>query len=413
MGSISKRSLGLSFLVASSAFCSLAGYEFVRSCTNTLFMEAYGTQALPWAMAMTPFALVGCLWFYNRMLSKMGPKKTLACTILGSGLFAILCYVGITLKVTAFALVLFLFRECYVVLIIEQYWSFLNSKLKEDEAKVLNGPIAGWSSIGAIIGGMSVGYLAVPMGTESMLLFAAILSLPAVGFAYIAYTIYGEPRSEKPKKSAGIGLSVLFKEHLLVTIFLLVLVTQLVASVLDMSFQTALYERFTHKDEQTAYSGYFFALLNMVSATLQFLVAPLLLRWFRASHVQVFIPAVHVMTLFIMWQSPSMFTISLAFLIFKAFDYSIFRATKEIFYIPMSFDARFRAKEVIDVFGYRFGKGITSAALAAVSRVATISQNVYALVALLGSLGWIMVALRINRELEPHPCPTEAETNRL
>ena len=26
-------------------------------------------------------------------------------------------------------------------------------------------------------------------------------------------------------------------------------------------------------------------------------------------------------------------------------------------YIPLSFDSRYRAKELIDVFGYRFGKG--------------------------------------------------------
>jgi len=41
----------------------------------------------------------------------------------------------------------------------------------------------------------------------------------------------------------------------------------------------------------------------------------------------------------------------------KPIDYSLFRAAKKILYIPFSFDVRYRAKEVIDVFGYRFGKG--------------------------------------------------------
>ena len=48
--------------------------------------------------------------------------------------------------------------------------------------------------------------------------------------------------------------------------------------------------------------------------------------------------------------------LGLAFALFKTIDYSTFRAAKEILYIPLSFDARYRAKEVIDVFGYRFGK---------------------------------------------------------
>ena len=47
----------------------------------------------------------------------------------------------------------------------------------------------------------------------------------------------------------------------------------------------------------------------------------------------------------------------LAYMAFKVIDYSVFRAAKELLYIPLSFDRRYRAKELIDVFGYRFGKG--------------------------------------------------------
>ena len=42
---------------------------------------------------------------------------------------------------------------------------------------------------------------------------------------------------------------------------------------------------------------------------------------------------------------------------FKALDYSVFKAAKEILYIPLPFAARYRAKEVVDVFGYRLSKG--------------------------------------------------------
>ena len=55
--------------------------------------------------------------------------------------------------------------------------------------------------------------------------------------------------------------------------------------------------------------------------------------------------------------APSLRSGAIAFLLFKALDYSLFRAAKEILYIPLSFDARYRAKQVIDSFGYRFAKG--------------------------------------------------------
>ena len=45
---------------------------------------------------------------------------------------------------------------------------------------------------------------------------------------------------------------------------------------------------------------------------------------------------------------------------FKCIDYSLFRAAKELLYIPLSYDAKYRTKGIIDVFAYRFGKGAAS-----------------------------------------------------
>jgi AAA family ATP:ADP antiporter len=53
-----------------------------------------------------------------------------------------------------------------------------------------------------------------------------------------------------------------------------------------------------------------------------------------------------------------------AYLFFKTMDYSLFRAAKEVLYIPFPFDVRYRAKELIDAWGYRFGKGGASLAIA-------------------------------------------------
>jgi len=50
-------------------------------------------------------------------------------------------------------------------------------------------------------------------------------------------------------------------------------------------------------------------------------------------------------------------------------DYSVFRASKEILYIPLSFDARYRAKEVIDAFVYRGAKGALSGIFAVLGSV--------------------------------------------
>ena len=43
------------------------------------------------------------------------------------------------------------------VLLIEQYWSYMNSKFTPDAAKRLNGPITGIAGLGSVAGGWAAG----------------------------------------------------------------------------------------------------------------------------------------------------------------------------------------------------------------------------------------------------------------
>jgi len=57
------------------------------------------------------------------------------------------------------------------------------------------------------------------------------------------------------------------------------------------------------------------------------------------------------------------------FFISKTVDYSVFRAAKEVLYIPLSFTARYRAKMTVDALIYRSSKGVVSALLSVSSQV--------------------------------------------
>jgi len=48
------------------------------------------------------------------------------------------------------------------------------------------------------------------------------------------------------------------------------------------------------------------------------------------------------------------------FVFLKAVDFSLFGVIREMLYIPMQLDERFRAKAVIDVFAYRTAKALVA-----------------------------------------------------
>jgi ATP/ADP translocase len=60
---------------------------------------------------------------------------------------------------------------------------------------------------------------------------------------------------------------------------------------------------------------------------------------------------------------PQFYTVSLLKVLSKSFDYTLFKASKEILYIPLSYIERTRGKSIADLLTYRSAKGIASLVL--------------------------------------------------
>jgi AAA family ATP:ADP antiporter len=373
--------------IGASSACAafmLAGYEFVRSASNTLFKEAYGWESFPAVMAGLPVVLVVTLFVYGRLLTALGPRKTFAVTTAGSAVLLLACYGAIRAGSEEATVLLYWLREVYVVLLLEQLWSFVNSSLTVDEAKPRTGMLMGIGSVGAVIGGELVARTAEGWGTPQLLLAGAACLIPTAWALNLAFRKVGEPRRDDsgPVHSVGsdLGLRDFLTTPLLWKLLVLVVLTQVLSAVLTIRFQEAVSVGIVSADAQTAYQGRFYAFVNGTAMLGQFVVTPLLLSRGRMRWIFFAIPLLHLATTGTsMLMGPELWIASAALLLFKALDYSVWKGAKELLYIPLSFDVRYRAKEVIDVFGYRFGKGGMSGLLA-------VAQGAGA--SLSGLLGW-------------------------
>ena len=178
--------------------------------------------------------------------------------------------------------VIYVFREAYIVLIIEQYWSLVNSTLTPKQARWINGPFCAIATIGSVTGGSLVAHLAPSLGSEVLLLFAAGSLLPAALFAMFAYTAAGEPQPtvvEEGGQQGHTGLKVLARSRYLVFLFLLILTTQVVSTVLDLRFNGLVETDITDKDMRTAFYGRFYGQWLGISAFVLQLCAGLVLRF--------------------------------------------------------------------------------------------------------------------------------------
>ncbi len=414
MGSVAfalRRPVAAGLTIGSAAFFLICGYEFARSASFSLYIGAFGAERLPFVMALSPLGTLAIVYLYSRVLSRLGSRQTLFWTAIAAGAAMLLCYVLIGSEVNLAVAALYIVRESYIVLLIEQYWSFINSTLTQDQARRFNGPICGISSVGGILGGLAVGAWAQSLGSETLILFAAASVIPAAGLGWLAHKLGGDPApdAEPPEQGSGYLALGLFRRHrTLVLLAALIVATQIVATTLDIRLGILAEEAMPDTDERTSYLGFLYAAVNGSASVLQFLVAPLLLRRVPLFLVFLAIPVVHLVTCSLLAVQPSLTMGAVAYLLFKALDYSIFRASKEILYIPLPFDARYRAKEVIDAFGYRASKGSTSALLALVSAaVERMPVAAYPLIALGAAATWVSLVIK----MVPRSAPSSSSTH--
>ena len=401
----------------------LCGYEFIRSTANTVFKNAYGKEGLPYIMAIMPLGVLAMLYGYGWLLSRLGPRKTLLATSLLSSAAIGTCYVFIRYRPVCAAL--YIVREAYVVLLIEQYWSFLNSRLGTAAAKKLNGPVCGVASIGAAFGAEMVSRFSVELGPAPMLVFGALAILPAALCSDLAYahsasrTILGSSARREDNNADGevvqrkagfignLGLQ-LFKTHRILILLLgVVLCTQILSTMLELTFQGKLQDAIPDPSSQNAWSGHFFSTLNLAAALSQFIATPLLLRFVSFRIVHIAMPLCNIAACAYLASRPSLQSAAAAYMCFKLLDYSLFRASKEILYIPLPYDARYRAKEVIDVWGYRFGKGASSSIISFLKAGgAVLTELSYSVAGIGAALVWLLLIVPISR----HYKRNESET---
>ena len=240
---------------------------------------------------------------------------------------------------------------------------------------------AGLTSISSAIGGMSVTRvvdrfnLSGALACTSMALFTSVV---AASFAYsIAEKNGFDPtsrsKSKAAKKSRGksggqkVGLiekaKTLFERvPILRALFLEILASQGLATLLNVCFVQSLGKSITDDAVRAGWIGNFYALINIITMVIQFGILPFLVQVVEPKQLWKAVPLISVaFTTFQAFQEhPTLYVVSASLLVMKVLEYSARRMLDEMVYVPLDFESRYIGKEILSVFGYRFGKSMMS-----------------------------------------------------
>ena len=150
---------------------------------------------------------------------------------------------------------------------------------------------------------------------------------------------------------------------MLFAVLLLVVLMQISVGLFEYQFNAHLEINIGDKDLRTAYCGRLVGWTNLLSGIFQIIGGFLVIRTLGLKKSHILIPCLLLGSSLTSWAIPSFLLISCSYVFLKAIDFSLFGVIREMLYIPLKLDEKFRAKAVIDVFAYRSSKAVVSAAL--------------------------------------------------
>ncbi len=384
-----RRAVGLCAL----AFVLLATYAVARPVSESLFLKEYTSKALPTVWMVVAAVALGVVALYNRYASWMPMLQLFGWVSVGSGLL-VWGLIGLHIAgVRAGTFALYVWKDVYIVVLVEIFWGYANQVFDLRKARWLYGLFCVMGSLGGLVANLGVGpmarwwgtahtaYLLVPMLVGMGLAVWALVrwvgheptaSAASQGYSQKADT---EASAETPhtgaslqtttaeassKKAAwGDGFGVVWRSSYLWLVFLLILCSQIATNSLDYQYNQMLEKTYPNTDQRTAVVGQVYAIIDVVSMVFQFSTG-LILRFVGVSATLLLIPVTLLVALCGFFVVPTFGMIAFAKIFDKSMGYSLFRAAKELLYLPLSHEEKTQGKAVVDVFSYRAAKGVAS-----------------------------------------------------
>lgn len=343
-------------------------YAIAKPVINSLFLSHYSAKMYPYAWFLAVPANFLIVSLYNRWIERIGCFR----------MFNIISSITVFLHSTSvfflesipgLPLVLYVWKDIYILLLFQQIWSVIHSSTKLQQATYFYGIVFALGTCGSIFGSLLSARFATTIGSHFLLLFSLPIHLLLTGIYFWflrASSLANPPSSFSPKGKPQISsqkwgdFTLIRKSRPLLLILLTVVFMQFSTTLIDYQFHSALQVEIPDQDLRTAFLGKLWTIVSSASLLLQLFAGFLLVRFLGFKKSQLFLPMMLFCNVIGCAIFPLFSMFAYAFSFVKMVDYSVFNIIKEMLYVPLSEKEKFKARAIIDIFAYRAAKALAS-----------------------------------------------------
>jgi AAA family ATP:ADP antiporter len=388
-------------------FLVTAPFYIVKPIRDASFLDELGSRNLPWAYATT-FVVALVVALQSKLQARLSRRALVVGSLAFFVLTSLLFWVLFTFGWKWLPLAFWMWANTFVVVLVTQFWMVVNDAFNPREAKRLIGFFGSGGILGGIVGALFTARFAGPEDATRLLLpAAAVLALSVVPALAVFRRLRAgrAPDGAAPRPAAveeKAGFKACFDsvrtDPYLRLLAAVVLLTGIVSTFVDWQSKNIIEGWPQARANLTSFFGYFNAGLLVFSFLLQFLVTSNLIERYGLRLTLLFYPALLLLC-----------SVGIAFwpVIFlavgikgadKSLAYSVNQSARELLYIPVPAERKYRAKIFIDMFLNRFAKSFAALLLLGLFLIPV--RAPITLVSLAGALligVWIILNRRIGQ----------------
>ncbi|MBI3297277.1 MAG: hypothetical protein HYZ75_03870 [Elusimicrobia bacterium] len=400
----------LGALALAWSFLAIASMYVVMPVKSAFLLTQFGPTIMPWIFIASALFTGLAAWVYAQA-ARLPRSRLIAGTlaVLAAGLLGWWALAPLAIKYGAVSFAFSMWTDAFAIISVTLFWSYANDRFKGDAAKRWFGYFAAAGALGGMTGSALVKLLIGSLGSVPLLLIGAGLFAAIGGVFALMERI---PRAEgtaaastPEKKDLASPLAVaraVLASPFLLALTAVVFLERLVPDFSGYLFSAMARDAFATRESLTAFMASFGFWENLAALATGFLLTRWVLKTLGVGKTLLIGPLANLAGFLGFGVSPSLGVTTAANFADGWQRHGWFKAAKETTYTVVDKDTLYQVKAYIEMFVYRFARGVAGLLLLLMTNQAFLGWGpaavAWASVPL--AAAWVWAAWSLGREFK-------------
>jgi len=351
-------------LMFAYSFLAMTSYNILKPITRSKFITSFGADNLPWIL-LAAGLLIGVLMHqYARAITRLPRRSVVPVTLTGIVALQLAFWALLQTGWEAASAGLYLFGQILGILLISQFWTLANDVYDARQAKRVFGFIGGGASLGGALGAGLTKYLVDEIGSVNLLLVSAAALACCVGIVVLILRGHDPTGLSPIEDERGVGgaeaLRMLAQSPHLRVIALVIGLAAAGGTIVEQQVNMVAEATGASEDGITAFLANITMYLSLAGLVVQIGLTSRIHRSLGLAFALLLLPLTLGSSAAVVLLTGAIWAPQVARVLDSTLRYTVDKTTREILFLPLPADLKYRAKPFVDVTMDRFSKALAA-----------------------------------------------------